>query len=243
MMTAATPCSAIATTGTRRRGSSQATERKNNPSSAIAKYTRGAVSSDWPRNPRAEMAIPTAITVAPFGHHATCITADAGVVAAASPAGPRTYTQTTFTERYSSTTPITPITNARGRFLRGSRTSSATKFAVCHPPYAKSTGTSAAPIAVTRSNDTGRSSRADLAGAGAPLRNRNHAPQPTSAAIAKILSTISVLCTVLPTRTPKQLIIVSNPNASVAISPSLRWSPVSSRKYFANVTATAAIPP
>ena len=56
----------------------------------MAKYTRGAVKIDWLRNPNAEMAMPTAINAAPFGPHATRITADAGVVAAASPAGPST---------------------------------------------------------------------------------------------------------------------------------------------------------
>ena len=102
--------------------------------------------------------IPIASSAAPRSPNANRITAEAGVVVCANPAGPKARTHTKFTARYSAITPSTPKISPRGRFFRGSRTSPAIKFAVCHPPKEKSTGVSAAPNAVNRSIDTGRSS-------------------------------------------------------------------------------------
>ena len=60
------PCSTMATTGTRVRGLTRATLRRNAPSSAIAKYTRGAVRMLWLRKPSDDRAHPAAISAAPL---------------------------------------------------------------------------------------------------------------------------------------------------------------------------------
>ena len=80
------------------------------------------------------------------------------------------------------------------------------KFVVCHPPKAKSTGTMAAPIAVIRSNDGGRSSTGCSSGCGERTRK---VPRTINPAMAAIFSSISTLCMRLPSFTPKQLIAVS----------------------------------
>jgi hypothetical protein len=67
---------------------------KNTPSRAMAKYTRGAVSMLWLRNPTADTAIPTAINRPPRSPSARRITSDAGVLVAASPSIPSTRMQT-----------------------------------------------------------------------------------------------------------------------------------------------------
>ncbi len=57
---------------------------------------------------------------------------------------------------------------------------------------------------------------------------------------------ISQFCVVLPARTPRQLMTVSMRSAiaaSHAAAVSLVWAPTMAKRYFANVTATAAIPP
>ena len=54
---------------------------------------------------------------------------------------------------------------------------------------------------------------------------------------------MSRLCTLLPARAPRQLMAVSPSRTIAAMAPSLAVTPLISRKYCANVTATAAIPP
>ena len=105
-----------------------------------------------------EIAIPMAIHHAPRSPIAARITAEAGVRVAARPSGPSTFKHTTFTARYSTTTPVTPATSPRERSRPGLRISPATNVAVCHPPYANATGIMAAPIAPSNPNDTGWSS-------------------------------------------------------------------------------------
>ena len=75
-------------------------------------------------------------------------------------------------------TATTPINRPRGRSRRGFRISPLTKLAVCHPPYAKSTGTMAVarPTAPPESLGT----NADIWGAGATSTN----PTPINNAIA-----------------------------------------------------------
>ena len=92
-----------------------------------------------------------------------------------------------------------------------------TKPDVCQPPYAKRTGTIAAPKAVTRSNETGRSS----AGASAARSPPKYAkPTATSIAIAAIFSTMKTAWTSLPARTPRRFTTVSVARAAMAIAPS-----------------------
>src|SRR5690348_13471427 len=98
MTIAHTPCNKMATTGTLVRAAIRATPLKKTPSWAIAKYTRGAVSIDWPRKPNAENAIPAAISDPPRGPRRFRITVDAGVIVAARPAGPSSRTYTKFTD-------------------------------------------------------------------------------------------------------------------------------------------------
>lgn len=94
MRIATAPCRMIANTGTRVRGWTVAIRRKNSPSSAIAKYTRGAVSMLWLRKPSVETVMPSAMNAAPCGPSAARITSVVGVALAASPAGPSAWTQT-----------------------------------------------------------------------------------------------------------------------------------------------------
>ena len=89
------------------------------------------------------------------------------------------------------------------------------------------TGVIAAPIAVSKFKETGSSSAGAAMRCGAPIKN---IPHPTSIAIATILSVIKAFCTLLPARTPRQLTIVNNPNASAATAWPLREACVISRK-------------
>src|SRR5436853_488313 len=71
-------------------------------------------------------------------------------------------------------------------------------------------------------------------------------PKTTSAAIASNFKIIKIFWVVLPARTPRQLIKTRNARARAAISAAMlslvsAWA--SAHKYFAKVTATAAIPP
>ena len=68
-------------------------------------------------------------------------------------------------------------------------------------------------------------------------------PSTTIATIAADFRIISKLCTLLPARAPRQLMAVSASKTIAAMAPSLVVTPLISRKYFANVTATAAMPP
>ena len=88
----------------------------------------------WLRKPAVDTAIPIAMILAPVSPNTSRMTSVAGVVVAASPACPSTRRQTTVTARYSTTTPITPISKPRGRSRRGLRISPLTKLAVCQPP-------------------------------------------------------------------------------------------------------------
>src|ERR1022692_4879479 len=54
---AKTPWSTMATTGAPVRGESQPTSSKNNPSRAIAEYTRGAVRMPWLKKPSGATAV------------------------------------------------------------------------------------------------------------------------------------------------------------------------------------------
>ena len=74
------------------------------------------------------------------------------------------------------------------------------------------TGTSAAPNVVSRSDETGLSNKA----AGFVLRSPKRNPHTTNIAMARIFKTIRMLCTVLPARTPRQLMTVSNASTSAA---------------------------
>lgn len=217
----------MAATGTCVRAFTVPTLRKNSPSSAIAKYTRGAVRMDWLRNPTLDTAIASAMNFTPGAPSATRITDVAGTVVAASPSGPSARRQTMFTETYSAITPATPISSARDRFRRGSLISPATKLAVCHPPYANSTGTIAAPKSLSCPHEPPCSSRLSRIECGARTRNN---PAVTSIAMATILATISTLCTRLPIFTPMQLIQVRITNATSAIARSDACRPVSSTK-------------
>ena len=80
------------------------------------------------------MAIPTAIRRPPRSPRTLRITADAGVVVAASPSVPSTRTQTTFTATYTITTPITPRRSPMTRSRSGRFNSPEMKLAVCQPP-------------------------------------------------------------------------------------------------------------
>src|SRR6202011_5900770 len=71
-------------------------------------------------------------------------------------------------------------------------------------------------------------------------------PNATSAAIATNFKIINTFCVVLPARTPRQLMIVRTVRtivASQAATLSLASICPSAHTYFANVTATAAMPP
>ena len=65
----------------------------------------------------------------------------------------------------------------------------------------------------------------------------------TSIAIAASFRSISTVCVLLPLRTPRQLISVRMSSVTTASSESGMAMPVSVTTYFANVAATAAIPP
>ena len=90
-----------------------------------------------------------------------------------------------------------------------------------------------------RSDDTGASSIACVVRRGAAIV----APAMTSIAIAASFSSISAVCVLLPLRTPRQLMSVSASNVMTASSQSGIAMPVRLTTYFANVAATAAIPP
>src|SRR5947207_9921864 len=82
-----------------------------------------------------------------------------------------------------------------------------------------------------------------MADAGAPV---TVSPNATSAAIAISFRIMNRFCVVLPARTPRQLMIVRTMRtivASKAATLSLASIRPSEDTYFANVTATAAIPP
>src|SRR5436309_2439160 len=79
--------------------------------------------------------------------------------------------------------------------------------------------------------------------AGGPLTLN---PNATNAAIATSFKIMNRFCVVLPARTPRQLMRVSKPSASAAISAetlSLDCAFPGAQTYFAKVTATAAMPP
>ena len=61
--------------------------------------------------------------------------------------------------------------------------------------------------------------------------------------MVKILMTISPLCTLLPARTPKQLMMVNSASARPATTLSESGTCVSSLKWRAKMIATAAMPP
>src|ERR1700744_170315 len=98
MTSVQTLCTTIATTGTFVFGDKYATLRKKSPSSAIAKYTRGPVSTDWLRNPTVETAIPSAISLAPVSPATIRITALAGTLVAARAVTPSARTHIRFTD-------------------------------------------------------------------------------------------------------------------------------------------------
>src|SRR5262249_33242159 len=156
--------------------------------------------------------------VFPFSPSTTRITSDAGVEVAARPSTPSVCTHTKLTARYNKITATTPINNALGRFFRGSRISPATKLAVCHPPYANKTGTSAAPKAPIDDSPPATSELVCDVADECPLAAN---PTPTSAAIAAIFNAISALCTLLPARTPRQLMVVKHPKAIAPTTQSL----------------------
>ena len=120
-------------------------------------------------------------------------------------------------------TPSTPVSRARGKSRRGARISPLTNDAVCQPPYANSTGTIAAASAVIGI----RSPLGD--GATAPAL-RDADPVTTRATTATIFVTINTLCTLLPARTPRQLIAVSASSVVTASVGIVRLVPFSSRK-------------
>jgi len=184
--------------------------------------------------------MPRAISRAPVLPIVARMTAVAGTRVSARACGPSTRTQTKFTPTYSTITPATPSTSARDRFFRGSLISSAMKLVVCHPPKANSTGTIAAPIAVSRSNDGLRSSSGCSNGWGERTRNSPAAIKP---AMAAIFSTINTLCMRLPSFTPRQLIMVSATMVRTTTPRSETCHAVSSSRYRAKVTVTAAMPP
>ena len=64
-----------------------------------------------------------------------------------------------------------------------------------------------------------------------------------STTTATIFVTISALWTLLPARTPRQLIAVRTRRVTTAKTGGVRFVALSSRKYAAKVIATAAIPP
>jgi hypothetical protein len=130
---------------------------------------------------------------------------------------------------------MTPSRSPRGRSRSGSRISPDTKLAVCHPPNAKSTGTIAAASAAI--------GIAVTLGMAAVCSPACVAPTMTRRPTARILSTISALWTLLPARTPRQLITVRISSVATASTEVVMPTPVSSRKYAAKVMATAAIPP
>ena len=61
--------------------------------------------------------------------------------------------------------------------------------------------------------------------------------------MAPIFNNMRALCTLLPARTPKQLMPVSASSTAAAVALSFQAAPVSARKYDAKMTATAAMPP
>ena len=82
----------------------------------------------------------------------------------------------------------------------------------------------AAPTARKSPKETGRSS----SGRGATVPPPSAIPTTTSAAIAPTFSSIMALCTLLPARTPRQLMAVSPSSAAAAIIPSPPACPVRS---------------
>ena len=100
------------------------------------------------------------------------------------------------------------------------------KLAVCQPPYANRTGTSAAPKA---SADRGTPVTVVPAG-GAAASGSARQPNATSMATAPILSTMNVLWRLLPARTPKQLTAVRASRVVAAMAPSDPGMPDNSRK-------------
>ena len=111
---------------------------------------------------------------------------------------------------------MTPSINPRGRFFFGSPTSSAKSWLL--------------PAAECEDNrDHGRADCGDEVERDRPIEDgsakcapagaRNH-PQKTSAPMTTIFMSISAFCTVLPARTPRQLIAVRINNVPVAIQPS-----------------------
>ena len=139
----------MAGTGVRNLGCSRAKRSKKRPSAAIAWKTRGVTRITRFRKPKVEQAIPAVMTTRPAEPSSTSMVSAAGAVLAASPSTPSAPRYATLASTYTSTTAITPSTSALGRFRSGSTSSSAMKFVCCQPPYAKSTGTSAAATAPT----------------------------------------------------------------------------------------------
>src|SRR3954465_412218 len=92
--------------------------------------------------------------------------------------------------------------SARGKSCRGSAISPLTHEAGRQPPYANSTGTIAAASATAEPPDT---LGVIPEGGGVDALD----PAMIKIAIARIFRTISALCTLLPARTPRQLIAVS----------------------------------
>src|SRR5258707_15449406 len=102
---------------------------------------------------------------------------------------------------------------------------------------------SAAPNAVSEFQSVGGND-VDL-GVGVAVTPDAVSPKTTSAAIATNFRIMNKFWVVLPARTPRQLISVKIPSAIAAINAatlSLAGA-CPNAQYFANVTATAAIPP
>ena len=141
----------------------------------------------------------------------------------------------------------TPSTSARGSVRSGSRISSATKFVCCHPPYEKSTGTSAVLIARRMAqNVEGADSTGDAIGGGSVgiTATGMNAAAMSSAASAPSLSTVKIFCVAAPGCTPSMLTSESRstaPSASAVTAPGGRSRIFTA--YVAKVTATAAMAP
>ena len=100
---------------------------------------------------------------------------------------------------YTSTTPITPITSARGRFRSGAMISSAMKLVCCQPPQEKRTGTSAAPMARTTLSGA-RSASAGAAAGSSPAAAAS--PAAITAPSATSLRMVKMFWVMAPGRTP-----------------------------------------
>src|ERR1700730_4598802 len=134
------------------------------------------------RKPNVEIAIAAATKRSAPEPKSRRTASAAGVEVAASPSRPSARRYTKLTATYTRITRTVPATAARGSVRRGSRVSSATRFALCQPPYEKRIGTSAPPNARRpAAGRTGPAVEPGMCGASA-------SPPTTSVASARILS-------------------------------------------------------